>query len=191
MPSHLDFFLDFAMTGQVFGAGLGTRPEAWPAVLGADFTDFGPSEHELARQFGLIDVYFEDFAGEWVCDRISIRPGQLYRFDDWVPVPVTDRYGPFPGRVPFDEVADRLTQAGVPIDHVLRRHEAELEEYWIPDTKVMFSLISLGQAEDFPALRIGDLWNVSTSVGAEIPDDRRERYRSRSGGDRHRRADGR
>jgi hypothetical protein len=176
VPSHLEFFLDFARTGQVFGVGLGTRPEAWPAVLGDDFTDFSPSEHEFARQFGLVDVYFGDFAGEWVCDRIAIRPGQLYRFDDWVPARLQVRYGPFPGRVPFDEVADLLTRAGVPVDHVLRRDEASLEEYWIPDTKVTFSVISPYQAEDFPALRIGDLWSVSTSVGAEIPDDRRERF---------------
>jgi hypothetical protein len=178
VSSYLDFFLDFASTGRIFGMGIGSSPDDWSAVLGDEFGDFLASEHELARQFGLIDAYFGDISGEWRCHRISVRPGELYRFDDWVPGPVRERYGQFPGRVPFDEVADRLAQAGVEVDHLIRTSEASLEEYWIPRSGVTFRALAAYQADDFPALRIGDLWSAGAFAGDHIvPEERRVRYR--------------
>jgi hypothetical protein len=176
--SYLDFFLDFGSTGRIFGVGVGSGPDEWSAVLGDEFTDFLASDHELARQFGLIDAYFSDISGDWLCSRISIRPGQLYRFDDWVPGTVRERYGQFPGRVPFDEVADRLAQAGVEVDHVARTSEASLEDYWIPASGVSFGVLSAYQADDFPALRIGDVWSAGAFAGGyTVPPERRVRYR--------------
>jgi hypothetical protein len=39
--------------------------------------------------------------------------------------------------VPFDDVADRAAAADVQIYHLSRVHMASLEQYWIPDGKVM------------------------------------------------------
>ena len=87
------------------------------------------------------------------------------------------RYGNFPPRVPFEEVADRLVSAGVEIYHVRRVHMASLEEYWIPECKVMFSLISEYQMKDFPALRLGDVNAVATAAGVDFQAERLTRYR--------------
>jgi hypothetical protein len=178
LPSYLDFFLDFASTGRIFGVGIGSGTDEWSAVLGDQFTDFHASEHELARQFGLIDAYFDDISGDWLCDRISVRPGQLHRFDDWVPGAVRARYGQFPGRVPFDEVADWLAQAGVEVDLVIRTSDVSPDEYWIPQSGVSFEVLSGTQAEDLPPLRAGDVWSAGAFAGGYfVPPERRVRYR--------------
>ncbi|PYC67261.1 hypothetical protein C7C45_22630 [Micromonospora arborensis] len=177
MSSHLDFFADFAVTGMVLGVGLGSRPDDWPGVLGSDFHEASWTDHHLVRQFGIVDANFYDGSGEWICDCVNIKPWQLHRFDDMVPEVIGSRYGSFPPRVPFEEVADRLVSAGVEIHHVRRVHMASLEEYWIPDGEVMFWLISDYQLEDFPALRLGDVYAVSTATGVDLRADLLTRYR--------------
>ncbi|MEU7801451.1 hypothetical protein AB0B10_19490 [Micromonospora arborensis] len=177
MSSHLDFFADFAVTGMVLGVGLGSRPDDWPGVLGSDFHEASWTDRHLVRQFGFVDANFHDGSGEWVCDSVNVNQGQLHRFDDMVPEAIGSRYGSFPPRVPFEEVANRLVSAGVEIYHVRRVHMASLEEYWIPDGKVMFWLISDYQLEDFPALRLGDVYVASTATGVDLRAELLTRYR--------------
>ncbi|MEU8330062.1 hypothetical protein [Micromonospora sp. NPDC048839] len=176
MSSYLDFFADFAVSGMVLGVGLGSRPDDWPGVLGSDFDEGSGNDRHLVRQFGFVDANFHDGSGEWVCDCILVHLWKLPRFDDMVPEAIGSRYGSFPPRVPFEEVADRLVSAGVEIYHVRRVHMASLEEYWIPDSKVMFSLISEYQLEDFPALRLGDISAVSTTTGVDLRSEQLTRY---------------
>ncbi|MEU1399022.1 hypothetical protein ABZ403_23520 [Micromonospora zamorensis] len=177
MSSHLDFFADFAVTGMVLGVGLGSRPDDWPGVLGSNFDEASWTDRHLVRQFGFVDVNFHDGSGEWVSDSILVHQWKLHRFDDMVPEAIGSRYGSFPPRVPFEEVADRLFSAGVEIYHVSRVNVASLEQYWMPDGKVMFSLISEYQLEDFPALRLGDVYEASTTTGVELRAEVLTRYR--------------
>ncbi|BFU46046.1 hypothetical protein [Krasilnikovia sp. MM14-A1004] len=177
MPSYIDFFAGFAATGRVLDVGVGSVPDDWSTALGADFTDESGSAHHLVRQFGLVDAHFDDSSGGWTCNLVNLRPGQLYRFDDWVPQPIVARFGAFPGRIPFEELVDPVSGAGLEIHHITRTHPATLEEYWIPESKVRFSLISEYQVDDFPALRVGDVWSVGIDARIDIPADQRTRYR--------------
>ncbi|GAA2184965.1 hypothetical protein [Micromonospora lupini] len=177
MSSHLDFFAGFAVTGTVLGVGLGSRPDDWPSVLGSDFDEGSWNERHLVRQFGFVNANFHDGSGEWICDSVVVHAWKLHKFDDLVPKSIGSRYGSFPPRVPFEEVADRLVSAGVEIYHVSRLHMASLEQYWIPDCKVMFWLISEYQLEDFPALRLGDVDSVSTATGVDLRAELLTRYR--------------
>ncbi|MGC5290762.1 hypothetical protein [Micromonospora sp. DT231] len=177
MSSHLDFFADFAVSGMVLGVGLGSRPDDWPGVLGSDFDEGSWNDRHLVRQFGFVNANFQDGSGEWVCDSVVVHAWKLHKFDDMVPNAIGSRYGSFPPRVPFEEVAERLVSAGVEIYHVRRVHMASLENYWIPDCKVMFWLISEYQLEDFPALRLGDVDSVSTVTGVDLRAELLTRYR--------------
>ncbi|GII79653.1 hypothetical protein Sru01_46350 [Sphaerisporangium rufum] len=177
MSSYLDFFAEFAVTGMVLGVGLGSRPDDWPGTLGDDFHEASWTDHHLVRQFGFIDANFHDGSGEWICDHVNVRPGQMHRFDDMVPKAIGIRYGSFPRRLPFEDVANRLVGAGVEIHHVSRMNMACLEEYWIPEGKVMFSLISEYQREDFPALRLDDVWTATTTTGVDLRAEQLTRYR--------------
>ncbi|MFG1892517.1 hypothetical protein ACGFIP_00655 [Micromonospora zamorensis] len=177
MSSHLDFFADFAVTGMVLGVGLGSRPDDWPGVLGSDFHEASWTDRHLVRQFGFVDANFHDGSGEWACDCVKVNPWQLHRFDDFVPKAIGSRYGSFPSQVPFEEVANRLVSAGVEIYHVSRVAVASLEQYWIPDGKVIFSLISEYQLEGFPALRLGDVYEAYTTTGVDLRAELLTRYR--------------
>ncbi|WP_433535059.1 hypothetical protein ACQPZK_23505 [Micromonospora sp. CA-249363] len=177
MPSHLDFLADVAVTGTVLGVGLGSRPDDWPGVLGSDFHEASWTDRHLVRQFGFVDANFHDGSGEWICDYVDVKLWQVHRFDDFVPEAILSRYGHFPPRVPFEEVADRLVSGGVEIYHVRREQVASLEQYWIPEGKVMFSLISEYQREDFSALRLRDIYSVSTTAGVDLRPELLSRYR--------------
>jgi hypothetical protein len=177
MTSYPDFFVDFAVGGAVLGAGLGSEPGAWVDALGPRYVDNDQLDGVLIRYFGFIDVTFRNASGAWRCGAVDVKVVDLHRFPDMVPGPVAARYGEFPHRIPFGEVADRAVEAGLEIYHVRRRHPASLERYWIPDGAVMFSLVSAYQAADLPALHIGDLHSAGTAAGVDLPAESRTRYR--------------
>jgi hypothetical protein len=177
MASYLDFFADFAVSGRIAGVGLGSRPGDWPKALGDRYFEASWNSGHLVRQFGFIDANFGDGSGEWICDLIQVTPPKVDQFDNMVPDVIGAGYGSFPARVPFGDVAELVAGAGAEVHHVPRVNEASLETYWVPDGKVMFWLISAGQAAEYPDLRIGDVWSASTAANVDIPADRRVRYR--------------
>jgi hypothetical protein len=178
VATHLDLFVDFAVSGEVCGAGLGTEPGAWVDALGPQYVDNELVENTLIRYFGIVTATFgRSESGRWLCQTIGIKPGDVARFPDMVPGPVADRYGAVPGRVPFDAVADRLTAAGAEIHHVRRVHEASLEEYWVPAGRVLFAVISPYQSDQISDLRLGDVYSVSTDIDATIQPTDLTRYR--------------
>jgi hypothetical protein len=178
MTTHADFLADFAVSGEVCGAGLGPEPGAWVDALGPQFVDNDVLEKTLIRYYGFVSVTFRPTADRWLCDAITVKVGELSQQPDApVPAAVTERYGSFPERVPFTDVADRLVAAGAEIHHVRRVHEAALELYWVPAGRVLFWLISPYQVEQMPELRLGDIYTVSTETGTAIPAQDLTRFR--------------
>lgn len=80
------FYVDFAVTGRIFGAGPGARRADWPPVLGEHFFEASWKPRHLVRQFGFVEVNFDNGTGEWICDTIALKPENIGRFADMVPV---------------------------------------------------------------------------------------------------------
>lgn len=175
--SYVQFFVDFAARGEVLGLGLGSPPEAWAAVLGTDFADYSRRLGLLSRDFGLIETDFTEDSGTWNCSYVALNVSELQSGDLVVPAAVLDRFGSFPDRVPFDEIADAAAGAGVAVYHARRTHPASLEQYWIPGAGVMFWLISEAQVADFPGLQIGDVYSATRLAGVDVAPEDRTRYR--------------
>lgn len=169
--------VEFAVSGRVLGLGIDSRPADWPPVLGDKFFEANWRPGHLVRQFGFVDAHFEDDSGNWACHLVQIAPNKVNRFDDMIPSVIAERYGQFPARIPFSDVAEAIAATGAEVHHVPKVNEASLETYWIPAGKVMFWVISPFQAGDHPALQVGDVYSVSTDSHVDIPAERRTRHR--------------
>jgi hypothetical protein len=177
MTSFRDFFVDFGVSGTIAGVGLGSRPDEWPAALGERYFEASWKAGHLVRQFGFVDAHFEVVSGEWICNLIQVTAPKVAQFDDMVPAVIGEKYGPFPARVPFDELAEVAAGRGAEVCHLSRIDDVSPEQYWMPDGKVMFWVVSERQAGEQPELRIGDVWSASTDARVDIPKDQQERYR--------------
>jgi hypothetical protein len=167
--SYLGLLVDFGASGRIAGVGLGSRPADWPLALGDEYFEASWRPGHLVRQFGFVDAHFEDDSGDWICHLIQIAPYKVNVFPDMVPQPVAQQYGAFPERIPFADVAAALVGANVDVFHLGRVHEAALETYWVPASKVMFWVISPYQANDHKELRVGDVYSVSTDSHVDAP----------------------
>lgn len=178
MTTHLDLFVDFAVSAEVCGAGLGTEPGAWVAALGPRYVD---NEHllptTLIRYFGIVTATFGRDGDRWLCHTIGIKPGDVARFPDMVPAPIAERYGEIPAQVPFDEVADRLAAAGVEIYHVPRRDDVSPEIYWVPAGRALFYAVAPCNVPDLKHLRLGDIYSVDVTDDPDIYPRTVTRYR--------------
>ncbi len=179
--SYPDFFADLATSGRILGLGLGSRPEDWAAALGDRFFEGSHYEGHLSREFGMLEVNFDGGPGEWSCEFLNVRVEQL----SWPPerVPgvamapgaLRDVYGPFPARVGFDEIADRLADRGVPVYKLNQISAAEPDLFWVADGGAMFHVLTPATAGD--GLRPGDIHSVSVMSGRTIRVIEHIRYR--------------
>jgi hypothetical protein len=176
MP-HLDLLVDFAVSGRVAGVGLGSRPADWPSALGDRFFETSWRPDHLVRSFGCVDAHFEDDSGAWLCHLIKVALNEVNTLDDAVPSVLAERYGQFPARTPFGEVAEAVAAAGAEVYHSPRVHEAALETYWVPAGKVMFWVVSPYQAGDLGVLQVGDVYSVSTDSRVDLPPSSLTRFR--------------
>jgi hypothetical protein len=167
---YLDFFADFAVSGQVAGVGLNSRPADWPLALGNNFSEASFHPGHLIRGFGFIEANFEDDTGEWLCDLIHIKPDKVHRFPGMIPPVIGERYGEFPARIGFADVAEALAAAGAEVRHIPRTYQYSPEIYWVPEGKVMFEVVSPEQADQFKVLMVGDVFSVTTDTRIDLAD---------------------
>lgn len=166
MP-YLDFFVDFAASGQIAGVGLDSRPGDWPAVLGDDYAESSFSAGHLIRGYGFVEANFANDTGEWLCYLVHVKP---FRAANTATSPViTARYGEIPARVAFADVAGALTAAGVEVRELpeVNRHAGDL--FWVPRGGVLCTVVSPARAGDFDDLRVGDIIEMTANRGVEMP----------------------
>ncbi|GAA0488569.1 hypothetical protein Ade02nite_72480 [Paractinoplanes deccanensis] len=175
--TYVDFFVDFAVSGQVAGVGLSSPLAAWPPALGDDYRDASWSAGDMVRQFGFVDAYFEDTTGEWLCRQILVKPDWTNSFAGNAPAVIAERYGEFPARVSFVEIADALAAAGAEVRLLPRVSKAQQDLYWIPAGNVLVSAVSAAQAGDFTGLEPGDIYSAETNTLLALPDGHGTRYR--------------
>jgi hypothetical protein len=167
--AYLDFFTGFATTGRIFGAGVGTRPEDWPPLLGEEFFDASWNPRHRVLQFGFVDINFGNETGEWICDMILIKPTRWWEHSAAAPARLAERYGEFPDRVVFDDVAAALVAAGAEVRRLPREGKVLPEIYWVPDGKVVIEAVTTGMVEGYADLRPGDAHSMSAQILVDMP----------------------
>jgi hypothetical protein len=167
--SHRELFVDFAVHGTVLGLGLGSRLHQWDAAYGVAFDERVRPADQLAREYGLVEADFRlGDGGTWICSHVGLKAVKLADpGEQAIPAAIEDRYGQFPDRVVFAEIAEDIAVHKASVYELKRHDAAAMSRFWIPaiDGGVMCYVISDYQADDFPSLRIGDLYSASRTEG--------------------------
>ncbi|MDT0452175.1 hypothetical protein [Streptomyces hesseae] len=109
--SDLEFYAHVATRGDVLGAGIGSPPAAWEEELGPDYAD-NTSAGLIGRDYGLVQLSFQEDEGIWACTDIKVRVRSLIRGAGVVPPPLREAYGEFTHRVGFDDLRALITDLG-------------------------------------------------------------------------------
>jgi hypothetical protein len=176
--SDLDFYVHFAAHGDVLGLGVGSSPDEWAAKFGDGFTE-GPLQWgQFGRQFGPIDLSFDEGEHGWRTNSITLSVHKGAGGADYPhPTPVRAEYGEFPAVVEFDPIADGLAAVGVPVYRVTHPLFEGVTNYWIEETSTTFTVVSDAEYARDSGLAIGNVHSVKIARGDSNPADRRVRYR--------------
>ncbi|MEV4053378.1 hypothetical protein AB0J55_19485 [Amycolatopsis sp. NPDC049688] len=144
----------------MLGADRTWSPEQVAELLGDDYGD-NPSQRSLGRDHGLVEFFWQRPGprSPWNGTHFSVQAHRLrLRDPELVNRVIRERYGPFAGTVPFDEVAAVLTERGVPLAEVPYRPDPEeIRTYWQPGSRTMVSVVAgtyYGRA--------GDLYKITS-----------------------------
>ncbi|MFH8350314.1 hypothetical protein [Streptomyces sp. NPDC018045] len=113
--SDLEFYARLAVRGDVLGAGIGSQPAEWEQRLGPDYYD-NASPGLLSRDYGLVELSFQEDGGEWPCFGINVRVRSLIRGADVVPQKIKEMYGKFTHRVKIDELSGLVSTMGCSVE---------------------------------------------------------------------------
>ncbi|MGW9451017.1 hypothetical protein [Streptomyces sp. NPDC055632] len=169
MPD-LDFYAHVATRGDVLGAGVTAPPATWEAALGPDHLD-DASHGLMRRDYGLVELSFEEGDGVWSCFGISVQVHRLTTGDaSVVPPPLRNAYGPFAPRVEFDELSAAVTGLGCSIEPDDDATTTDIRRYRVAETGARIFVVAdpgpYGYGEpdpDTPGTRAGDVWSLSVS----------------------------
>ncbi|ROQ26051.1 hypothetical protein EDD98_5639 [Streptomyces sp. PanSC19] len=169
--SDLDFYAHFATCGEVMGAGIDTQPSDWETRLGADYLD-DKSQGLMRRDYGLVEVSFQEDAENWPCFGISVQVHRLIRGDmATVPAPLRHQYGNFSPRIKFEELAVAITSLSYSIEKEEEATTTDMHRYRVSGSGATVLVIAdvdpygYGSATaDHPTRNeVGDVWSISLS----------------------------
>ncbi|MEV4740475.1 hypothetical protein [Streptomyces sp. NPDC049555] len=129
MPD-VDFYAHVATHGKVLGAGIGSGPAEWEAALGPDHLD-DRSEGLLRRDYGLVELSFRQEGDAWPCFAVSVQVHRLLQGGTSVPQPLQDAYGPFAGRLRFDELSAAIAGLGHGVEPDDDGTATDVRRYWV------------------------------------------------------------
>lgn len=163
----LDFFIDFAITGQVEGVGLNSKPDDWSENLGADYVD-DRRKNQMRRDYGLVELGFARVERTWRCATISIQAHRLWWHADNVPPKLRRRFGAFPRSIPFEETRKRLRELDHEPHPIDDQQKSDHERYYVPGTKILIYVLSAKPADDLDGMPPQTLWSMNLSVDSEV-----------------------
>ncbi|MFD4336517.1 hypothetical protein ACFWPP_04770 [Streptomyces anulatus] len=170
MPD-LDFYAHFATRGDVLGGGIGTQPTGWETKLGTDYLD-DRSQGLMRRDYGLVELSFQENDGAWPCFGISVQVHRLGSCDATaVPAPLRNAYGHFAPRAKFDELSAAITRLGCSVEPDNDATTTDIHRYRVPESGARIFVVAdpdpYGYGEmdpDEPAgPEKGDIWAVVLS----------------------------
>jgi hypothetical protein len=142
----------------VLGADHTWSPERVAELFGDDYGD-NPSKHSLGRDHGLVEFFWQRGGARepWAGTHFSVQAHRLrLRDPETVNRAIRDRYGAFPGPVPFDEVGALLGDRGVSLAEVPYPADPhEMRTYWQPGSRTLVYVVA-GSCYG----RAGDLYKV-------------------------------
>ncbi|WP_201297909.1 hypothetical protein [Nocardia sp. CY41] len=169
--SDLGFYAHFVTCGEVLEAGIGTNPAEWEAKLGSDYID-DRVQTRMRRDYGLVELSFEEDKGEWSCFGISVQTHRLISGEvSTVPVLLRTEYGEFAPRVGFDELAALITGLGYRIEPDHDATTTDIHRYRVPESGARVFVVADADpygcadvdAEDPAGHRVGDVWSINLS----------------------------
>ncbi|MFE6460382.1 hypothetical protein [Streptomyces cinereoruber] len=168
--SDLDFYAHVATRGDVLGAGISAPPAAWEVALGSDCLD-DASHGLMRRDYGLVELSFEEHDGVWSCFGISVQVHRLRTGDaSMVPPPLLNAYGHFASRVDADELSAAITRLGYSIEPDDDTTTTDVRRYRVRETGARIFVVAdpdpYGYGEDDPDMpgpRAGDVRAVVLS----------------------------
>lgn len=163
----LDFFVDFASTGSIYGLGLASTPEQWSINLGDDYTD-DVDKKQLRRDYGLVEVTFSRTAGSWRCINIAIQAHRLWWMPENAPGKLRNKYGDFPRFTRFEEVRHKLELLNLEVRLINDKQESDHVRYYVPATKTLIYALSSEIARDSDDMPPGALWSMYLTIDADI-----------------------
>ena len=163
--SALGFYTHVAIHGDVLGTGIGAGPDSWEAAVGTGYLD-APQGGLLRRDYGLVEVNFSpDQQGQMSCFGFGIAVHRLIHSLSPSPVPalLSQEYGAFATRVPFEELRAAVVALGrtVELDDTAR----DMDRYRVPGSGARIHVIAdpdpYGSGDPDPdGHQAGDVWSI-------------------------------
>ncbi|WP_405775653.1 hypothetical protein [Streptomyces sp. NBC_00859] len=165
--SDLDFYAHVATCCDVFGAGIGSSPDAWEAAVGPDYLD-DPGKGLLRRDYGLLELSFSEAEGQLSCSGISVQVHRLVHGLS-LPASLPGTYGEFAPRVRFAQLRDVIVSLG----HTVEPDDlsGDVHRYRVAGTGARVFVINdpdpYGDGDhdvdDQAVHQAGDVWAVSVA----------------------------
>ncbi|MEU5902690.1 hypothetical protein [Streptomyces sp. SID339] len=166
--SALGFYTHVATHGDVLGTGIGASPDSWETAVGADCLDV-PEGNLLRRDYGLVEVTFAlDQQGQMSCFGFGVAVHRLIHDRSPGPVPsrLSQQFGTFAPRVPFEELRAAIVALGhtAELDHTSH----DMDRYRVPGSEARIHVIvdpdPYGSgAPDPDGHQAGDVWSIGVS----------------------------
>ncbi|MBX9359802.1 hypothetical protein ACF09Y_34885 [Streptomyces massasporeus] len=159
--SDLDFYARVATRGHVLGLGIGTQPAAWEAKLGTDFLD-AEDGSLLRRDYGLVELSFQEEAGAWSCFGVSVQVHRLRRDTEAsVPAGLRGAYGVFAPSTRFEDLAAAIAGLGCSLQPEPDEDGTpeDMRRYRVPESGVRIFV----RAEEHAGRQAGEVWSLSVS----------------------------
>ena len=159
--SALDFYTDVATRGDLLGAGIGSGPVEWEARLGSDYLDVS-SPGFIRRDYGLIEVSFQEEGNAWPCFGISVQVHRLrLEGTSAVPEPLRSYYGAFPARTRFEDLCAAVADQGFSVEPDNDSSTTDIHRYRVVQSGTRIFVVTEAGASD--SSRAGDIWGMSVS----------------------------
>ncbi|SMQ21679.1 hypothetical protein SAMN06272771_7619 [Streptomyces sp. Ag82_O1-12] len=159
--SDLAFYARVATRGDVLGAGVGMQPAVWETKLGADFLD-AEDGSLLRRDYGLVELSFQEEDGAWPCFGVSVQVHRLRRdTESSVPAALRQAYGAFAPSTRFADLAAAIAGLGCSLDPEPDEDgtSRDMHRYRVPESGVRIFV----RAEEHAPRQAGEVWSLSVS----------------------------
>lgn len=114
--SELDFYAHVATRGDVLGVGIGAQPAEWETTLGDDCLDTADGSL-LRRDYGLVELSFQEEGGAWPCFGLSVQVHRLrWGTESSVPAALRGAYGDFAPSARFEGLAAAIAGLGCSVE---------------------------------------------------------------------------
>ncbi|MEU3889128.1 hypothetical protein [Streptomyces sp. NPDC029041] len=140
--------------------GIGARPAEWEAVLGTDFLDV-EDRGLLRRDYGLVELSFQEDDGAWPCFRVSVQVHRLRQgTESSVPAALRSVYGAFTATPSFEDLAPAIAERGCSVEAETDENgtAGDIHRYRVPESGVRIFVCA--DEEDAQG-QSGEIWRLS------------------------------